>query len=334
MHAQTASNNGSIRWFGLPLLWATILTSTGCLDFERQTALLVFVPDKDEIRALFVYEGLHVSGGSPQNKKDHEKIEALNLKKAREDLATLVQGDAFYLGDPFLRIALQANDKTPESEKQLIALLKKHVTIDKGFFVTGEKLSYCQPITVRDPGKMLAGINDMISTSIAASKEPKEKDPTWDAETFQLLQKAARDKHAWLKLEPGRLNFTLPATPKFVAAMKRGMLGLDRFAALRKQGNTNDQWKNEWANLERLLTFAAENPWSLDVRSKQVTLALGYGAGEPILLVAPGTPRPRAAANVQAGLTTHARTLGAPLRDGVTLETILADFQRDAEGRK
>jgi hypothetical protein len=60
MDAQSAPHNRPGHRFGLVVLFLGLFSSSGCLDFERQTALFVFVPEKDEVHALFVYEGLRV----------------------------------------------------------------------------------------------------------------------------------------------------------------------------------------------------------------------------------------------------------------------------------
>jgi hypothetical protein len=344
MSAQSALRHRPGRSFGLLLLSLGTLTSAGCLEFEKQTALFVFAPDRDEVQALFVYEGLHV--GEPKRDMDQEKNREANLKNARTELTGLVHGDLFYLGSPLPRIDLKVDDKTPEEDRKAIEFLKKHLTIRKGFFVTGEggRLTYCQPIAVREPGKLVAGLNDWISASFAGLDE-QPKDSIWDAKTFQMVQKAARDKHTWLKLEPGRLSYTMPATPGFVTRIKREMVNLDQVAALRKQidglqekpdhmKTVAAKWKSDLYYLERSLGFLAENPWSLDVRANQMTFAMGYADGGPVRLQIPGSPQTMAAGKPEANLLAHARTLGAPFRERVDVETLLSEFQRDHSGKK
>jgi hypothetical protein len=344
MTAIDALRHRPARALGLLLMCLGILASAGCLEFEKQTAIFVFVPDRDEVQALFVYEGLHV--GDSKSDKDPEKNREANLKNARADLTGLVNGDHFYLGGTLPRIDLRVDDKTPAEDRNAIEFLKKHLTIRKGFFVTGEegRLTYCQPITVREPAKLVAGLNDRISAGFAGMEE-QPKDSVFDAETYQMVQKAGRDKHTWLKLEPGRLSYTMPATPGFVARLKREMVNVNQLAALRKQiDGLQDKpedtkalaakWKSELDHIERSLASLAENPWSLDVRAKQMTFALGYGDGEPVRLQTPGSPPTMPAGKLETDLLAHARTLGAPFREGVDVETLLTEFQREHGGKK
>lgn len=346
MNAQNALSNLSGRWFGLVVLMLGTLPSTGCLglEFEKQTALFVFVQDRDEIQALFVYEGLRVSDS--KSDKDPEKNRESNLNRASADLTGLVNGDHFYLGGPLPRVDLKVEDKTPEEDRKAIEFLKKHLTIRKGFFVTGEagRLTYCQPIAVREPGKLVAGLNDRISAGFAGLEE-QPKDPIWDAETFQMVQKAGRDRHTWLKLEPGRLSYTMPATPGFVTRLKREMLNLDQVAALRKQIDGLREKPEDMKalaatsradldRLERWLESLAENPWSLDVRTNMMTFAVGYGNSAAVRLQVPVSPKAMPAGKLEAELLVHARTLGTPFRAGVDVETLLTEFQREHGGKK
>src|ERR1700736_4180621 len=80
----------------LVLLALLLLPSAGCLAFEKQTMIVAFPKDRDEVRFLMVYEGLCVAGEGKGN-----------LTKAKEELAELVTTDkVFYLGSPILRIPL------------------------------------------------------------------------------------------------------------------------------------------------------------------------------------------------------------------------------------
>jgi hypothetical protein len=75
---------------------AFLCCGAGCLDFEKQTMVLVFPKEGDEIRGLFVYHGLQVGGGIGRLGKNH-------LSQAKADLARLAGGKTFYVGSGLTR---------------------------------------------------------------------------------------------------------------------------------------------------------------------------------------------------------------------------------------
>jgi hypothetical protein len=41
-----------------------VFLSAGCVEFEKQTAYFVFPKDRDEVHALFIYEGIRVDAAN------------------------------------------------------------------------------------------------------------------------------------------------------------------------------------------------------------------------------------------------------------------------------
>ncbi len=325
-------------WWTLLALTAALL-SAGCLDFEKQTIVLVFPKEGGNIQALFVYEGLQVGDN--------------NLKNAKEQLEELVAGKAFYLGDPLLRIPLQAepNEKISPEGKRFRELLQKQLVFSRGQFIAGKdgKLAYCQPITLQEPAKILAFLNGQITQSFLKSTEagladPKKRGHGWDEGTLKLVQKAARQGHPWLRLEPGRLRWSMPGTPGFFTTMKRELFQLDHFAQFYKDldvlakvdpkepkikfgpGPLRERTKQ----MERILTLVAENPWSFELQPKQMTISAGVGQGHPLTITLP-TLRPAKLDQNDKELYTHAATLGVDVRKDVTVATVIEEFKRQGK---
>ena len=150
----------SPRHWAWPVLTLLALINSGCLEFDRQTAFVVFHPKGDQLQALFVYEGLRV-GQSEFPRANEEK----SFQRAKEELKMLVEGHIFYVGSPLMLIPLSSNPKRPQAEQELELLLQKHLTIRRGFFVESKKgeFAYCQPIAVPEPHKLVVALNDMIS---------------------------------------------------------------------------------------------------------------------------------------------------------------------------
>src|ERR1051325_399989 len=147
---------------------ALTLPSSGCLDFERQMVVMVFPKDGKTVQALFIYDGLHVSRGDKP--KDPDVPDEKDLQLAKETLAEMVRGDTIVLGDPIMRLPF----KSPKGEKagidddEIFQLFKPLVTIHPGLFLPSAdgKFAYCQPVTLRDPQAVIAGLNQMIGKKV------------------------------------------------------------------------------------------------------------------------------------------------------------------------
>jgi hypothetical protein len=279
----------------LPLL---LLGNTGCLVFDQETAVLVFPPDSQEVRCLFVCEGLHVQGDK-----------ASDWQNAKEQLTSWTEtGQKFYLGPLwFLQVNLEPSEGDNDDTEAHKAILRKHFTIGQGaFFLNAAgKLCFYQTVTIRDRGRFAAEMNDLIGNDMAkfatlAMVEPTQR-PEWcDVETLRLIQKAGDRPFAWVEMEPGRVSLSLPASPPAAVRLKRQIL-------------------KDFPG--RYLT---DQPLSFDQRKDRITFSLGYGDGEPIRydLDSDNTAPP----HYVRELIDHARTLKVPFHKGVTREGLVQEF--------
>jgi hypothetical protein len=292
-------------FFGLALA----LASTGCgrLGFEKETVVAAFPADRDEVRVVLVYEGLTVLGD-----KDSD------LQDAKSQLKELATEQTFYLGSNALCLSLKPEPARflNDEEKQNWKLIEKHVTLRNGAFFLNEdgRLSFYQHLAIRDAQEFVRGCNERISAAVAkfaakglaldrATRNAGERAgwDKWDVETLKRWQAASTAKHAWLRLEPGRISLVLPGTEQYFARLKREFL--------------TEYATNPW--VVRLLSGAA---WSLDQRRHQLTVALGSGDGQAIRVVFNNDVSGR---KYERELLSHARTLAVPFSKTATSKSLI-----------
>src|SRR5262249_10869744 len=163
------------------------------------------------------------------------KEKNVQLEEAKQTLDDLfAQEKGFLLAAPTIEIRVtppEQKEKLDEQQKKLHALLVKHLTVKTGtFFVNKEgRLCGSQTVHLRGAKKFFEGINAFISDSVGKEADKLLSDRTkrgdLDEETLRLWQKAARDRHPWLTLEPGQVKLTLVGSPKFLAGVKRDLTG-------------------------------------------------------------------------------------------------------------
>jgi len=296
-------------FFGLALA----LANAGCgrLGFEKQTVVAAFPADRDEVRILLVYEGLNVLG-------DKEN----DLKDAKSRLRQLATEQTFYLMNAF-SFSLKPDPARPltEEEKKTWQLIQKHLSLLNGEFYLDEKGQLCfyQHLTIRDAQEFVKGCNEWIGRAIgkfaaeglaldraALNAEERAAWAMWDVETLQRLQAASKGKHAWLRLEAGRLSFTMPGTEHC-------------FTHLKREGLRNCA-KEPW--LARLIS---DTPCSLDQRKDQLTVALGVGAGEPIRLLFEGDKDKR---HFDGELRKYAQGLPVPFSKTATSKSLIDSLEQ------
>jgi hypothetical protein len=285
----------------MTLLALVLLGTSGCLEFDRQTMVIVFPEDSKEVRCLFVYEGLRVEG----NKAD-------NLETAKEQLTTWANTqDEFCLAPIwFARVNIKAEfTDNPEVQAQK-EMLRKHLVIRNGaFFLNADgKLCYSQTVTIRDRNKFLPDLNDLVSEQMAhyansglSAPKNARSDDWCDEETLRLIQKASDGgKFPWIQMEPGRISVMTPSTPASANRLKEKLFA------------------------ETLPKWFSDLPLSFDQRKDNFTLSLGYGDGEPIQLVAGELKHPNR--DFEEKLIKHARTLKVPFKKDMTTEGLVEEF--------
>jgi hypothetical protein len=327
----------------LALFAGLVLLSTGCIDFEKQTIVIAFNPDRDEANALLVYEDINAGG----DKED-------DLKNAKNALKVLFDEEkGFVLAHPLVIIPLtppEEKEKLSERDKKLRAHLIKHLTVKKGtFFVNKEgRLCGTQTITVREAKKFVEGLNDYISENVAEMADKALADRTKgarpDEETLRMMQKATRDKHAWFTFEPGQVKLTLVGSPKYLADAKRELANDLMLRELRRAlappqpkdpppgapptDPAAERAKNRHRlrTMERWAELIATVPWSVEQKRDRLSLAIGLSDGGPLRLFSPyATETPGVKAEE---MIAHAKKLGLSFQKDATVESVIADFLR------
>jgi hypothetical protein len=317
-----------------------MLGNTGCLIFERQTMVIAFPKNGNEVRALFLYEGIRVGDDKPQD-----------LENAKRQLGALANDNQlFYAGHWMMPIQLEnIVAKAPESDraKATRLFLKAHFkTHGEAFYLDkAGRLCLVQSVTIADAPKMLSEINGMISSDVNAMTTQvlagaQKPDPLMDEETIKLLHKASSQRNFdWIKAEPGRISATIPVSPAAAANFKRQMFHLKDIAALRKQVEAGaapmDEKKNDVRDLlqavDFVATFLSDVPFSVDHRSAHVALALGVGDGQPIRIPGPFDEKVQRIGSQDEAIRAFARTLKVPFKEGATAEGVIEGFLKSVE---
>jgi hypothetical protein len=319
-------------------LVSLLLSLSGChLGHEQETIVVAFPPGRDEVRVLLIYQGFHAFSGS---NRDLESV----LRSAKHDLGGLMASEQeFRLGGWPLHFYLAPQERETNEQKEFREFLRDHLTIRKGGFFSDPdgRLNGYQFLEVRDARKFVARANDRISAFIAKSlsermAKPERPEDDIDEESLELILKAAREKHRWLDLKPGRISFTLPGTPTLFERGKREVLQLRTLENLRKElakpeaadATAGTKAPRESIDrIERDAEWLSQLPLSIDLRKDRITLSLGLGDGEPIILKTPHESREKRL--FEKELIAHARTLSVPFQEELTSESLIAEFLKD-----
>jgi hypothetical protein len=315
-----------------------LISVSGChLGHEQETIVMAFPPGRDEVRVLLIYQGFHVISGNNRN------LESV-LQSAKHDLGGLMASEQeFRLGGWPLHFNLAPQKGETEEQKEFREFLRAHLTIRKGAFFSDPdgRLNGYQFLTIRDGQKFVARINDRVSTFFAKSlsegkAKPERPEDDIDEESLELILKAAREKHRWLDLKPGRISFTIPGTQTLFERGKREVLQLRTLENLRKEvakveeANATAETKalrKSIDHIERDAEWLSQLPLSFDLRKDRMTLSLGFGEGEPIIVKTPNESQEKRL--FEKELIAHARTLGVPFQEEITSESLIAEFLKD-----
>jgi hypothetical protein len=315
-----------VKWCLLSLL---LPATAGCnLGFEKETVVVAFPPDRDEVRILLVYEGFH----SVRDGKS-------DLEKAKKELSGLMASEhEFRLGSWPLIFTLSHEKDEREEARKFRDFARQHVTIHKGGFfqVAGGNLNGYQTLTIREARKFVRGANDAFSEHLAREipeefAKPKLTCDLFDRTSLELILQAAREKHTWVKLEPGRVHFTFPGTQALFDRTKRGALQVPQLEELHKvlKKGEDESALTRLAEIQQNAAWLSQLPLSFDVRKDRMILSLGFGEGEPIYLRMPENPGLPARRDKE--LTAHAKTLKVQFRENETVESIVAEFLKEAQ---
>ena len=176
---------------------------------------------------------------------------------------------------------------------------------------------------------------------MAISADLLEGPDRLNVEYHEFLKKFAKQGHAWIQCDKGRISMNMPGTPAYFREMREDLFNpgtLDRILQkLDDLTKPNADPKAIIAELQRLtketqsmLTALAQTPVSLDQRRDMLVIAIGYGDNEPFQIVAPFS-HVAEFPDLDKELRKHAKTLGVPVRSDVTVENIITEFQRSGQ---
>jgi hypothetical protein len=321
------------------LLCAFPATLTGCLDFEKETMVFVFPRNVPEVRALLIYEGIGVSGTGEGD-----------LKKAREQFTRLVSHQQeFCLGGNWIGHFLfvpEPDDK--EAERIRKNFMRNHIVVENGALFRNAQGKVCgyQTLTIRDGAKFVRELNDFVSVGMAefasdTAENPEHASRLFDNDSLRMIKKAAENKFQWFELDPGRLSFSLPATPATVRRMKHGLF-VEPLTKLQKHvaafrappaGEADkrtpeqraDELRERLEDVVDLAKFFEETPFGFDHGHDRVTFTFGLGNGEPMTLTTQGSK----SLKHEKEILQWAKSLQVPFRDEVDAEKLIEQFKEN-----
>jgi hypothetical protein len=311
-------------------VFAAALLCAGCgVTVDQQTSVIVMHPATDEVRALVVFEGIHASPKGVKEIKEYvESEQQFCLPRCGGDLP--------------IDLTPAPDEKEPQSEGGRLVragydLTRRHFVIrNRAFFLNSDgRLSGWQEITIRDARQYFAAMNDLISDGVALwSKGPQPSDI--DDTTYRLLTDAARLRHHWIQIEPGRVSVTIPGSPEFFAPQRmkffEGLLlkkvqvltgftfGSDGIEGVYEEQIKVQDLQATRKMIDRFLTL----PWSVDQRHDRLTIALGYGGGLPLRLV--DGEAGKELKETETKTIESVRHMTPPFLERATRESIIAEF--------
>jgi hypothetical protein len=315
----------------LPLLAvATLLAGSGCsrVTYDRQVTALAFAPTRSEVRVLLVCEGLAVSGDKPND-----------LAEAKKQLAEMFEErKQFWIGPdkPIFCFSLRP---PADKDEPLQQLARQHIVINGAdlFTLADGRLCGRQTLTIRDIRKFIEGLNDVLTTGTAENARkslaaPPGPNDLFDAESWRLIEEACNRKHKWVRLEPGRLSVTVPASPAACRRFKADVLGLQGLQTLDTaikngvlQPAATSGPFSEFVRIQARLGDLSAMPWGFEQGPDHFTVSLGYGEGKPIRLEPLPLP-PERPDKLSTAFHFFARQLKVPFREKVEVGSLVDQF--------
>ncbi|MDH3591808.1 MAG: hypothetical protein OER88_08015 [Planctomycetota bacterium] len=176
----------------------------GCLQFDEQTFIFSYNVKADRVTLHIVYYGLSTDGSAG-------KDAFAPLKEAVED------GDVCLLDWPFHYDPSSFRDSGHPIAQLLLRSVRARPV---GFFLDEKgRLSAGQIVTIDNASRLVAAYNEAVSAEIDDALEIG--DHKADAETLQLLEKAKKNGHEWLRLHPHRVEFVAPISDAYLATLEK-----------------------------------------------------------------------------------------------------------------
>jgi hypothetical protein len=200
------------RWRTLAVL---LLLIPGCVQLTGQRITWFYDQAKDELQILIHYDGIHDSGND-------------NNGKGTEQIPQFVrEGNVMLLDWPFQLDMAALHKKAEESGAKLLErdwarLLLSLKTEAVGYYREPDgRVGAVQRITVPRASEFVAKANSLISRQILES--PPAGDATV-ARTVQRIVAAARQGHAWIRLDGQSIRIDVSVDPDEWAACKAQFL--------------------------------------------------------------------------------------------------------------
>lgn len=311
--------------------FALFLLSCGCFDFDKQSFVVILDEKNDEAHALLIYEGIR----APNSEQRHIDDACTFFT------AFFEEGKGLYVGHNLLLVEMKPilpRKKPAPSEEKWLDTFSKHIKMTRaGYFVDGEgRLCAFQEVHIKELKKFVAGINEAISLQIleTAVRLPPVMDQD-EAGSRRIIEKAAKDKFAWVRIEQGRIRFTVLGTPATLRQTRTRLAEDLLLYAFRKVDQekadavaTLKQNQPQW---ERLAAFLGDVPLSVEQHKDRLILSLGLGENEPIRLYSPYLGRSKGPVEP---LLEHAKKSKVEQIKNGKVEGLTEEFIKKHQGKK
>lgn len=193
-----------------------LLTLAGCLEFDAQDITIHYDEAADRIDIQVVYRGLYAEG-SDDNPDD-------TIGKAVKDLAAARDNGevAFWCNWPF---SFDLASEHPAPVKAMLA----HIDVESGALFTDPQGVLCgqQFVRIREAKAFVQKLNTLlelwVQSQLLGGTSGRGGKHAWDADTRDLVREFQRSGEKMLVVEPGRIEFRLPLSPKDHAWFRQQM---------------------------------------------------------------------------------------------------------------
>jgi len=197
----------------LAVALGSLLTLSGCVEWERQTVTYRYHPDRDELRMLIVYDGVYSAGSLSSG------IDQLRTVLARPRAFFFDNWISEYDRDAWVRLASEpAAEDMPEDLADAMEAVVDHMLDDVrvmngAFYLNGNnELAAYQRLTLTHVSEFVAAVNTLVNAAVVHG-EVDAGDFGFSADySDTLLRDAAWSGHEWLTLDAGEFSLHVPVT--------------------------------------------------------------------------------------------------------------------------
>ncbi len=203
--------------------WAiAVVALMGCVEFERQTIVYRHDVERDELRMLMIYEGIH-----GKSTGDFSELRSVLLRPRTFFFTNWILE---YDRDDWVR-ELEHIDRDRDAKpaaykvayRRLIKLMLHNVRVDNGaFYLNSEgKLSGYQQVTFSRVSELVSAVNQMVNVALIHGELRSEDVLLASSRSADVILGAAYTSHQWVRVDEGELRLRVPLSNHDYEAFQR-----------------------------------------------------------------------------------------------------------------